>query len=181
MSVFKRFKTLNIFSRIKNRLLNRRGIPKPRYLSRGYHDTLDVLPHMMFELLSVFVEEELCHNSIEWYGDDGPLINIDGTGVYVRDEIQCLYTWWNDYYNHSRLDEYEVVYGELERCQPTMKRVLYPDIPGTTTTDFIFDTDEQEVYYTKCLETLYTMEDEDEMILQANLHRLVNLRRYLWT
>ena len=71
---------------------------KPRYLPHTWTDRDDVLPHVMFEVLSQFIERECTPECIDWEAS-GHMITVDGVEKNVRQEMQELYDWWHQEYN----------------------------------------------------------------------------------
>ena len=62
----------------------------PRYLSRyGWCDRVEALPHIMFEILSKFIEEECSPGIVDWEGSDHT-IDVNGDIVNVRTEMQTF-------------------------------------------------------------------------------------------
>lgn len=133
---------------------------KPRYLSHKWTDKVDVLPHIMFEVLSEFIEDECSPGWVEWYGDYPHVIKVDGVDRNVRDEMQALYSWWHEKYNGSYPEIIDEIYDSLpleDFCFPIAKQA-------------------EKVYgLVNRIEQRMDEELEEKMI------RLVRLRPYMWT
>ncbi len=83
---------------------------KPRYLGHTYCDSVDLMPHLMFELLSRFIEEEA--DNVVWYHEYATLID----GKNIRDEMQELYDWWNIVYIKEYDEIEDIIFNELDGC-----------------------------------------------------------------
>ena len=65
---------------------------KPRNLPHTWIDREELLIHVMFEVLSNFVEKELRpHQDIDW--------DCSEYRSHARDEMEDLYRWWHEEYS----------------------------------------------------------------------------------
>ena len=134
----------------------------------------------MFEILSQFIERECSPSDIEWYGEYGRKITINGEEKYVRDEMQDLYNWWH-YVGNQALDQVrDILWSEALKHRPHTNSIPIED------TDLYeqrlqFATEEDAICYYQYLDALYKLDARMEEDLQERLHRLVNLIPYLWT
>lgn len=148
---------------------------KPRYLNHEWCDRDYLMVHMMFEILSLFIEEECSPGHIEWYGEDGPKIEIDGEEHFVRDELQAIYDWWHLEYNgrYDRLsDNLWGAYREHseKHANPNIRRW------GKK-----WDSKES---YKRALELIDRCEAFDLAASKKReemMGRLLNVRTYMWT
>lgn len=136
---------------------------KPRTLNHGYCDTVELMPHLMFELLTRYIEEEA--NSIDWDK------HFEYSGKDTRGEMQELYDWW------QRADEFEevrdILFKEMDKYQPAK----------WFNEDGFFDPrwDGGKDIYDRLSSAVDKLEDDRENELNINLHRLLEIRTYLWS
>ena len=161
---------------------------KPRTLN--YHTWCDrsiLIPHIMFEILSQFLEKECSPGHVEWYGEYGHKIEVDGKQVYVMDEIKSLYDWWHNDYGKEYQRKCDEIWEEVESCRPEYyfrKIESHPQSRGHEDYyeyDPKFNTQENKVKYKNLINEIHYIESYYEEQLQKNLHRLVNIIPYLWT
>jgi hypothetical protein len=147
----------------------------------------------MFEILSQFVEKEGSPGPIEWYGEYGHKIDVHGTEVYVRDEMQELYDWWNTTY----LKEYPKKEDELWEIahQNTPIRDFIPlseeekdeaaaaglNCEGWMEWSPAWESDESKARWDAAMDAVQALEKQAESELMDRMHRLVNLTPYMWT
>jgi hypothetical protein len=164
---------------------------KPRYLSHVWHDRVDVLPHMMFEILSQFIEQECSPGYIDWEASDH-LVEFNGKSVNVRDEMQELYDWWHTTYMKEYTEVEEILWKEAHKHEPIDRFEEdefenEEDIPQELkdekfyTWEQDFKTTEDEEIYDRCMMALGNLEHQQNQALLSRMHRLVNLTNYLWT
>ena len=149
---------------------------KPRYLPHTWMDRGEVLPHMMFEILSKFVEEECSPGIVGWYGEVGHKITIDGQEKFVRDEMQDLYDWWHKEWNKEYEKKEEKMWEEIGKYSPPLEKMFKDN-----RYDPQYDSSEQKENYKRLIKELNEYETQIQVTLQDNMHRLVNLQPYLWT
>ena len=139
---------------------------KPRYVDHTYHDTTSLMPHMMFELLSRFIEEEA--DDAVWYHEYATLIN----GKNIRDEMQELYDWW-----HKEFKEYDeiedIIFNELEKHSPLS---IFGDYFNPK-----YRTNEDKIIYECLLTALNKLEIIRENDIKIKMIRLVKITEHLWT
>lgn len=170
------------FRSVKNWLMKPYTTIKPRYLGHGWCDHVELLPHLMFESLSIFVEKECSPGCVEWYGDLAHKVVVDGQEKYVRDEMQELYDWWhNTYipYTKGESNKEKEIYQEIDDLSIDLSHNL----------KLLFDTlntpkekrSEKEKRYFELLDELNNYEVYMTQQLDERLHRLINIRRSMWT
>ena len=131
-----------------------------RTLSPGWHDKDEVMLHAVFQLLADFMEQESPDKHIDW----------SHNAVHRRawKEICDLYQWWKK--------------KRPARCSPLdNKKIAQPPlrfekIAGTKFHRLVTpDKKKYAAYQQARLERKWRNED------QQNLHRLINIRAFLWT
>jgi hypothetical protein len=143
---------------------------KPRYLGHVKYDRCTVLPHMMFEILCQFVEQECSPSPCEWYGEYGPKITINGKEKFVMDEMKDLIAWWHDVWNKEVGEVEDILWAEAEK---------HPSVFETQGAKF--PTEEDRAIYKTCLMACSNLEHNMMGALEARLHRLVNVTYYFST
>lgn len=142
---------------------------KPRYLDHTYCDSVELMPHLMFELLSRYVEEEA--DTIEWYGEYLHMIK----GENVRDIMQKLYIWWNDIYIKKYDEVADIIYAEMEKHEPSnifdSENFFNPR----------WDSKEDKAIYKRLQAAWQKIEVIKEIDLEIKLLQLLKIRRYLWS
>lgn len=133
-------------------------------LGSGWHDAVELLLRAPFQILVDFVEKE----------HPGDVINWDATPEHSHawDETMVLYTWWTILRprRHDPIDDLPIPPFHTEPCEDEPGFLRY--IPATE--------EEAPGWQAACeessrLEQLW--EDED----QSMLHRLIDIRGFLWT
>ena len=132
---------------------------KPRYLGHTYCDTVILMPHMMFELLSRFIEVEA--DDVVWYHEHATLID----GRNIRDEMQELYDWWHNTYIKEYPEIEDIIFKELEKHSPL--------------SIFGYQTNEDKIISRCLLAALNKLEMIRENDLEIKMIRLVKITKYL--
>lgn len=153
---------------------------KPRTLP--YHTWTDrdnLLAHCSFEILSRFIENECSPGNVDWYSDDCPhKIVVNGVEKWVRDEMQEIYEWWHNKYIKGQNDENERLHKEIEKVEP----ITYTgEKDGQWYWEPQFKCEEDAVEWKGYMRALSDLERNIESELQLMLHRLVDIRQYMWT
>jgi len=126
----------------------------------------------MFEVLSEFIEEECSPGIVDWEAS-AHTVEINGKKVNVRSEMQYLYDWWHTYrLTYSQVDD--ILWGKVHAI---MKRAENPD----AFINLKFANAEDAELYQTYLHACINLDELYEKDLSEKMHRLVNLRRYLWT
>lgn len=155
----------NILSWIRLRTTNRQHVLNLG-LKPGWYDIDMKLIHANFELLKQYVEIEKPFEMIDW--------NSDGGHKHAAREIRELYTWW--LYIRPYREEKEPCFQHKGLDMDFVKS------PGSKTTQIVWlGTKEEQEDWTRALEQQSELElkwmEEDT----ANLKRLIDIRKYLWT
>ena len=74
-----------------------------------------LLPYTMFEILGQFIEDECSPGHIEWYGEHGHKVTVDGEEKYVRDEMSELWRWWRDDYRVGYDKRRDAIHDEIDK------------------------------------------------------------------
>ncbi len=133
-------------------------------MASGWSDKDEVLLHAAFQLLVDFIEKEHVH-SIDW--------SADARHKRAWGEMKSLYAWWKKKRpaRHSPLDN-----RKLKR--PPMK---FKKIPNSDLSQMVEpDRKKYAAYYTALKKDGQLQKkwlDED----QRNLHRLIEIRQFMWT
>lgn len=138
---------------------------KIKTLEKGWHDKDEVLLHAAFQLLTDFVEQEKPEETIDW--------NADELHRNAWKEIRSLYKWWKDIRpaRISPLDDEELASPPLE----------FKKIPGSEFCEMVEPDKEEYAEYYRALEEDGRLEAQWEEEDQRNLHRLIDIRGFLWT
>lgn len=176
-----------LWYRFKCRFWKKHTTIKPRYLPHTYCDRVEVLPHIMFEVLSQFIEKECSPGIVDWEGS-GHMIEVDGVTRNVREEMQIIYDWWhNDYMKKD--DKIHAAWKASYEFAP--KTSFIPvDMQGNVIPEEdaeLFEwheeyaSEEQKTKHRELVKARADLELEYEDKRREMMHRLVNLQPYLWT
>lgn len=168
----KRKRIKDFFRSIKNRILKPYTTIKPRYLGHNWTDHVDILPHMMFESLSIFIEKECSPECVEWYGEYPHMIMVGMEWKNVRDEMQDLYDWWHQEYIPYWMGDTDIKF-EGEDLEINEFFIALNKDPKDRT--------KKERDYFDYLSKLNQQQFEMDRELQSKMNRLIRLRRYMWT
>jgi hypothetical protein len=138
---------------------------------------------MMFEILGQFIEDECSPGHIQWYGEHGHTIEVNGERKYVRDEMSDLWDWWRAEYIVGYDKRRDEIHEQIEKTDE-----------GALVSTFDKDEDSQMMRYNprykypeaaERIKELYAkltaIDNERRAALSDRMHRLVNIREYLWT
>jgi hypothetical protein len=178
--------------RIKCYLFKRYTTVKPRYLGHTWCDRSHLLPHVMFEILSDFVEKELDYKKdtfpgiVDWYSGHAK-IKVDSGDKLVIDEMIELYEWWHsvqDYEPHAKWHEWRKLHTK-EKDEDDEFTVAEVDEYGDPTLynwdGPEWDSEENELEGDRLLKEAQKAEKDFEEKFEENLIRLVKVRRWMWT
>lgn len=162
---------------------------KPRYLDHTWVDRTAVLPHVMFEVLSQFIEKECCEPELVDWEASGHMVTVKGVKRNVRVEMQLLYDWWHQVYNKEYQEVHDILWKEIY-AHPSTRDMIpvnedHEEVPEDEAKWFLwepeFPTPEDKEIHDKCLHAVNNLERMQEEELIVMMHRLVNLMPYLWT
>lgn len=141
---------------------------------------------MMFEILSEFIEKECSPGHVEWYGEHGHKITVNGEEKYVRDEMQELYDWWHNIYMKEYEKVNDAIWEEAHKCGPLgddMNDPLVDEDGDVYAYEWNpkYEDDEKKAMYHMLLNNLNRLEREQHEDLEDKMIRLCKIRGYLWT
>jgi len=170
-----------IWYRLKCLTWNRYTTVKPRYLGHTWCDRTELMPHMMFEILCQFVERECSPGWVEWYGECGHKITVDGEEKYVMDEMKDLIAWWHQVWNKEVGEVEDILWAEAHKHSPTS---YFEPLEGSD--EFFewkqrFASDGDKEIWKRCMNALNHLERIMAVTLEERLHRLIKLIPYMWT
>jgi len=137
---------------------------KIQTLEKGWHDKDEILLHAAFQLLVDFVEKEDPGRIVNW--------NSDESHKHVWKEIRELYKWWKEKRpsRKSPLDDRKLKI-------PPMK---FKKVRGSELSQLVEPDKKKYAKYYQALKKHWRLEKKWEEEDQRNLHRLVEIRRFLW-
>lgn len=150
-----------IWYRLKCYFWHRYTTIKPRYLDHTWHDRCDILPHMMFEILSQFIEKECSPGHVDWDWDEEHRA--------IRQEMQELYDWWHQVYNKQYLEQSEALWDKALEHRPA---ILWEQV---------WDNPDDEIIYRECIDKVHKLDTRITEQLTDKLCRIIKLRHYMWT
>ena len=136
-----------------------------RTLRPGWHDKDQVLLHAAFQLLADFVEQESPDKHIDW--------SHDAVHRRVWKEIRSLYRWWTRLRPRRRspLDDKRI-------AKPPLR---FEKVAGTKLRRLVKPDKKKYGAYYRVLRRNARLEHKWHSEDQRNLHRLINIRGFLWT
>ncbi|MGR3179420.1 MAG: hypothetical protein ACUZ8E_15335 [Candidatus Anammoxibacter sp.] len=141
-------------------------ILKIHTLEKGWCDKDEILLHAMFQLLVDFVEQEKPDQIIDWNSDD--------LHKNAWKEIKSLYKWWKNIRPERKdpLDDKKIKHPPLK----------FEKIPGKEDYSRMVEPDKKKyAKYYQALKKSLKLEQKWEEEDQRNLHRLIDIRKFLWT
>jgi hypothetical protein len=140
-------------------------ILKIHTLEKGWSDKDHVMLHAVFQLLVDFVEQEKPDQIVDW--------NSDPAHKQAWQEIRSLYHWWTQTRpaRKSPLDEKDLK-------KPPMR---WKKIDGTENQQLVDYDKKKYAAYDAALKKHWRLEKKWDEEDQRNLHRMVEIRQFLWT
>ena len=134
-------------------------------LEKGWCDKDYIMLHAVFQLLVDFVEHEKPDQVVDW--------NSDLEHKHIWKEICSLYRWWTQTRpaRRSPLDEKGLK-------KPPMK---WKKIQGGENRQLVGHDKNKFPAYDKALKKHWRLEKKWDEENQRNLHRLIEIRQFLWT
>lgn len=163
----------NIWYKIKCFAWHRHTTIKPRQLDHTWCDKTELVPHMMFEMLSEFLEKECSPGHIDWEGSNHR-IQYGGHSRNVNDVMWHLYHWWYKVYLIKCENKYDQWHEYRE--SNTIKSNKFDAIWKT---EWISDEHERhaDILWKRARKKDAALSQE----LNENLKYIVDLIPYLWT
>jgi hypothetical protein len=140
-------------------------ILKINTLNKGWCDKDHMILHVAFQLLVDFVEQEKPDLIINW--------NSDPEHKKTWQEIKSLYRWWTK----TRPNRKEPLDNENLKIPP----MRFKKVPGTNLTQLMDYDKNQYKEYDSAFKKQMSLEMKWHTEDQKNLHRLIDIRSYLWT
>jgi hypothetical protein len=134
-------------------------------LKKGWQDRDEIVLHAVFQILVDFVEQEKPDEIVDW--------NADDTYKQAWREICELYKWWKTKRPARK--------SPLDDKRLKVPPIIFEDIPGTDHKKMVAPDKKKYAAYYKALEKHWQQEKEWHDQDQQNLHRLIEIRPYLWT
>lgn len=138
---------------------------KIQTLDNNYYDRDSILLHAAFQILVDFIEKEQPDKIVDW--------NYDRTHKHVWREMRSLYKWWEEIRPSRRSPLYD---EKLVHPPHEFKK-----ISGSTDIEMIMPDEEEYASYYQALKEDIKLERKWHKEDQRNLHRLIEIRAYLWT
>lgn len=192
-----------LWYRFKCWVWHRYSTIKPRTLPHTWVDRCSLMPHMMFEILSDFIEGECgedCH--VQWYADESDeesgwvphTVEVDGKQVNVRDEMQDLYDWWHkdylvnidhihdDWHKH-REEHAKDIFTRADQDTKDWVDEIDPDADDEDIFEFgtKYSSPEAQVENERLFKEANERENHYREELNLRLHRVINIIPYMWT
>ncbi len=138
---------------------------KVHTLNKGWHDKDNVLLHAALQLLADFVEQDKPGKIVDW--------SFDEPHRHAWKEIKSLYKWWKE--------------TRSARCSPLDDKKLkspplrFKKIPGSDLGEIVEPDSNKYAAYYRALKEDARLEQKWFEEDQRNLHRLIEVRPFLWT
>ena len=134
-------------------------------LKKGWCDRDNLLLYSSFQILVDFVEKEKPAEIVYWSSSQ--------KHRHVWKEIKELYNWWTST-RPARIDPID----DKNLKRPAIK---FKKITGTKLYSLLDYDRKKYASYDAAIKKSWKLEKEWEKEDQKNLHRLINIRQYLWT
>lgn len=133
-------------------------------LKKGWHDKDEILLHAAFQLLVDFVEKEQPER-IDW----------DANKMHRQAwrEIRSLYKWWKEKRPARR--------SPLDNKRLLMPPIKFKKIPGSELSQLVQPDRKKYAAYYRAMKKDARLEKQWYEEDQRNLHRLIEVRGFLWT
>jgi hypothetical protein len=138
---------------------------KIQTLDKGWHDKDEVLLHAAFQLLVDFIEKEHPDKYTDW--------NADELHRHAWKEIRNLYKWWKE----TRPARRSPVDSKKLKKPP----FKFKKIPDSENYQLVEPDKKKYAPYYRALEKHRRLEEKWYEEDQRNLHRLIEIRGFLWT
>lgn len=159
---------------------------KPRYCGHTLIARRELLPLVMFEVLSQFIERECSPGCVDWVASDhrinvtlpnGKVVNRN-----VRDEMRDLYYWWHQKFNGRYNEVADQLWAERHEHAAKHQASMFYMKNGLRCFDpFNYDTPENRAYAKALCQLANFHERAMERALDNRLRRLLAVRPYMWT
>ena len=171
----------DLWYRFKCWAWHRYSTVRPRYLGHTWVDRCELLPHVIFEIISDFVENECSPGHIEWYSENSHKVTVNGKEKFVRDELQDIYNWWHKKMHGSYPALEDELLEKMAMCSSDRELHAIPGNPRLMEWRQEWDDPERESDYKSLSEQYREFEDRVDREKLEYMHRAVNCYRSLWT
>lgn len=134
-------------------------------LDKGWHDQDEMLLHAAFQVLVNFMEKESPDKIVDW--------NANDLHKQAWKEIRSLYRWWTE-----TRPAHKSPFDEKKIKIPPFK---LKKIPGTDRYEMIKPDREKYAEFYRSVAKEQKLEKKWHEEDQRNLHRLIEIRGFLWT
>jgi hypothetical protein len=134
-------------------------------LDKGWHDTDELLLHAAFQLLVDFMEKERPEKMTDW--------SFDKTHRKAWKDIDNLFKWWK----HTRPNRKSPIEDKKIRRPP----FLVKKVSGTELREILQPDRKKYSDYYRALKKEMKLEEKWYSEDQLMLHKLIEVRKYLWT
>jgi len=134
-------------------------------LGKGWHDKDEVLLHAAFQLLVDFIEQEKPDKIVDW--------NANKLHRKAWREIELLYNWWKK--------ERPARKSSLDNKRIRHPRLKFEKVPGPGLRKMVEPDERKYANYYRALKEHWKLEQKWEEEDQRYLHRLIDIRKFLWT
>lgn len=165
------------YYKVKGFLWNRYSVVKSRHLGYTWIDRDRLLLFTMFEILEQFVEKECSPGHVEWYGEYGHKVFVNGREKFVRDEMDDLLKWWNERfipYDNYELPEQTAEHPEALTWFTEREDGLYEFKP-------IYESEEDRIKDEEHYGRITKLDNQMEKEKIEYMNRLVRISPSMWT
>lgn len=134
-------------------------------LRKGWHDKDEIILHAVFQLLVDFMGKERPGKTVGWRSDDAL--------HKAWKELKYLYKWWKT----TRPKRRSPIHDKSVKFPP----IQFKKIPGSEFTQAVLPDRKEYPGYYRMMNRHFRLEKKWYEEDQRNLHRLIDLRNYLWT
>ncbi len=138
---------------------------KVRSLDNQWHDKDELFLHAAFQILVDFVEKERPFKYIDW--------SYDKLHRQTRREIKSLYAWWKN----QRFRRRDPLDDKRLKAPP----FKFEKIKDSSYSRMVQPDKKKHSAYYRALKRSVRLEEKWRKEDQRNLHRLVEIRHFLWT
>lgn len=153
-----------------------------KYLGKhGWCDRTELLPHLIFQVLDDFINEECSPEYVDWAAS-GLTVLVDGVSINVRDEMTAISEWWNNIYKKEYPRQCNEIWNRIHECGGKSEFTpLDKEYNGEKLFEWnmIYPSKEKEEMSDKLMDELYGLEKKMDQDLLSYMHRVVNLREFL--
>ena len=140
-------------------------ILKIHTLQKGWSDKDHVMLHAAFQLLVDFMKKEKPDKIVDW--------NANSEHRHAWKEICALYNWWSQERPARR--------SPLDERGLKKPPIRWKKVPGSDNRELVDYDRKKYAAYDSALREHWRLEKKWGEEDQRNLHRLIDIRQFLWT